>query len=134
MAAASKRGDTIQHGQTLGGTAAADLLGRRAVVFDTSGTVAYAGAGVLIDGVILYDVLTGAGITVFLSAGEARMIAGAAIARGDKLTPGATAGKLVTAAAGDIVCGKALEAAAADGDEVGVLLYGAGAGYIVPGP
>lgn len=47
--------------------------------------------------------------------GRTRVTASAAIAAGDRIAP-AAAGKVQTAASGDIVIGKALEAAGADGD------------------
>lgn len=53
--------------------------------------------------------------------GTTKVVAGAAITKGARVTTGA-AGKAETAATGDYVLGRALEAAAADGDIIEVLL------------
>lgn len=54
-------------------------------------------------------------------AGAPKVVAGAVIARGAKVTPQAS-GKAETAATGDAVAGVALEAAAADGDIIRIAL------------
>ncbi len=64
-----------------------------------------------------------------IALGTAVVIAGAGITADDDVASDA-AGKAVTAAAGDVILGRALETAAAAADEIEVLLTNAGA--IVP--
>lgn len=100
---------------TLGVTAAADVLAARAI--NALGAVPVAGA-------------TSAGLTTmeakagtrapYAALGTAVGIAGAAVAAGAALEVG-TAGKLITRTSG-VMVGRALSAAAADGDEIEVFL------------
>jgi len=53
--------------------------------------------------------------------GTTKVVAGAAITKGARITTGAT-GKAEAAATGDYVIGRALEAAAADGDIIEIML------------
>lgn len=66
------------------------------------------------------------GTASIMALGVSRVVAGAAIAEGAQVAADAN-GKAKTAATGSIVLGVALEAAAADGDIIPVLLHAGGA-------
>lgn len=100
---------------TLGVTAAADVLSSRAI--NALGAVPAAGANSA--GLTTMDAKSGTRVP-YAVLGTAVGIAGAAVAAGAALEVGA-AGKLITRAAG-ITVGRALTAAAVDGDEIEVLL------------
>ncbi len=89
----------------------------------TAKIVLAAAAGDLLLGVLQNDPNTGQAAQVRIL-GITKAVAGAAITLGDEVISD-TAGKVIsTAAAGDRILGQALEAAAADGDVISVLLTG----------
>lgn len=102
-------------------TAAADLSAKQfyAVQFSATG-IALAGAGERIDGV-LQDKPESGDVGDVMVLGVSKAVAGDAILKGAAVTPDAN-GKFVTAASGNYVAGTALEAAAADGDIIAIVL------------
>jgi hypothetical protein len=111
--------------------AAADLSGSQyqAVVVNSSGAAALAGANVSVDG-LLHNLpkLGEMARVVHLQGVILKVRAGAAFAVGAYLTTNAT-GRLVTATTGQFVCAKAQrQAATANGDIVEVLWFGRGGG------
>jgi len=82
-----------------------------AVVVNASGNLVLAGAAVFIDGVLVDDPKTGQAGT-YQVRDIAKVVAGAAITRGANLTTNAS-GQFITAATGNPIVGKALEAAGA---------------------
>lgn len=104
-------------GQMIPGEAAADLSAGqyRAVVIDSNGQFARAGAGVAIAGVQQNKpAAQGRAISV-MKDGVSKAEAGAAITAGAKVTTDAN-GKFVAATTGDFVSGFAWTAAGADGE------------------
>ena len=105
--------------------AAADLSAAqfKCVVFSATG-VAVAGAGVNADGILQGSPVAGDPANV-MHQGTSKAVAGAAITAGAEVASDA-AGKVVTAVSTDFILGKALEAAAADGEIITVLISKAG--------
>lgn len=98
----------------------------RFVTINSSGQAVLSGNGASADGV-LQDKPSAAGrIGAVGILGVSKVVAGAAITRGADVASDAN-GKAKTAATGNRVLGKALEAAAADGDWITVLLKVSGA-------
>lgn len=90
-------------------------------VVNSSGKFAIAGAGAKIDGVLQNKpAASGRASTVAID-GVTKVRAGAAVTAGDDLTPDST-GRAVTAATGDIVGGRALEAATAANQVITMLI------------
>lgn len=91
------------------------------VTIASDGQVDPTGDGLSADGV-LQDAPSAAGYPATIAiSGRTKVVAGAAIARGANVASGAT-GKAKTSANGNRVLGVALEAAAADGDVISILL------------
>jgi hypothetical protein len=91
-----------------------------AVVVNSSGKIALAGAGVAIAGILNNTPGADQACKVIVS-GVSKTRVGAAVAEGDKLTPNGS-GQLITATEGDAVVGTALGAASNANDIIPVLL------------
>lgn len=108
--------------------AAADLSTHqhKAGVVDSNGRVALAGTkGLPIAGIIQNKPNALNVATDLMQTGITKWVASAAIAAGARVTT-ENDGRAVTAATGNVVCGIALEAAAAAGNVIAVLLTGSG--------
>lgn len=100
----------------------------RFMVVDSNGQLAAAGAGAATDGV-LQDDPDAAGKAGELGVeGVSKCEAGAAVAAGDLVASDAS-GKCVTASTGNVVAGRAMSAASADGEIISVLLKD---GHVAP--
>lgn len=113
---------TIGDGLTLGHmVAAADLSGNRYYTgqINSSGQVALGGAAAA-QGVIMNAPASGEAVLLQV-AGLAKVVAAAAITAGDIVASNA-AGKVAAATTGQRALGIAVEAAAADGDVIQILL------------
>lgn len=110
-------------GSTIPGVeASADLSADqfKLVIIDSNGQAALAGAGVAVDGVLQNKPSAqGQAATVWGVGSVSKVVAGAAVAAGAAVTPDAS-GLAVTAASGDYILGRALEAATASGDLIAV--------------
>lgn len=84
----------------------------KAVVINTSGKIALAGAGVAIDGILQNNPAQDYPCAV-MKDGVSKAVAGATVALGDQLTPDAN-GKLIPAVATDHIVGVAMESGALD--------------------
>ena len=107
--------------------AAADLSAEQHtfMVANASGEAAQAGAGVHTIGVLQNDPSAQGRAAAIMADGVSKVVAGAAGAAGANVTPDAN-GEAVTAGMGDVVAGIALEAAAAQGELIAVLLRSGG--------
>jgi hypothetical protein len=127
----SKAANTVDEVIKVSLVAAADLTAKQgsAVVVDTSGTLAVAGAAAFALGILLNAPDIGEEALVAVM-GKASGIAGEALTAGDVLTTDAT-GRLVDATAGDPACGICLVDAAAADDAVSIVVVGRGVELIV---
>lgn len=113
--------------------AAADLTGQQHhfMQIDLTGTVDIAaGQGQVCDGVLQNEPdAAGQSATIMVN-GVSKIVAGEAIGDGVLITTGAD-GRAEVAAMGDIVLGKTLQVAGADGEVIACLLYGGGS-HVLP--
>lgn len=107
---------TYQSIRSVSADAAAALTIYRFAVFNASGQAAVPAQGVFCDGIVLESVASGLTTSLGLPDGAiVKVEAAAAIAAGANVTPSAN-GRGETAASGDVIMGKALQAAAAAGE------------------
>lgn len=114
---------TEQLGFSIGSEVAdADLSAKQfyGVKFSSTGVALCSTAGEVCDGFLQNKPVLGETCNVMVF-GKTKAVAGAALAKG-ALVSITAAGKLKAAASGEYVVGKLLEAAAADGDIVGLLV------------
>ncbi len=112
-----------------GAVASTDLSAHqfKFVDIDASGEIAVAGAGVDSVGVLQNKPSAqGRAATVWGPGSVCKVIAGAAVAAGARVTPDAT-GRAVTAVTGNRINGRALMAAGAAGEIISVFISGQGA-------
>ena len=111
-----------KQGPTLPGiVAGADLSSaiHRFVVINSSGKAVLAGAGAAVDGVLHNNPEADRAASIWMVGSVSKVEAGAAVAQGANVTSDAT-GRAVTAASGNYIAGRALQAAAGAGEFVPV--------------
>lgn len=109
-------------GPTLPGmVAGADLTAGQHlfVVVNSSGKIVAAGAGAAVDGVLQNNPAADQAATVWGVGSVSKVVAGAAVSQGAQVTPNAS-GQAVTAASGNYIAGRALQAATGAGQKIPV--------------